>query len=78
MHLFAEKLTPRRSSQLGMFDDPVGRVERSARVAEVKRRINAKHGRFMLRSAATLPFVEVYRDSANGYDICDVRGKVCF
>jgi hypothetical protein len=27
----------------------------------------------MLRSAATLPLVEVYRDTANGYDICDVR-----
>src|SRR6185312_15017893 len=29
-----------------------------------------------LRSAATLPLVEVYREEANGYDICDVRGEV--
>ena len=47
-------------------------------LAEVKRAINAKVGRFAVRSAATLPLVEVYRDDANGYDICDVRGKVCF
>jgi hypothetical protein len=40
--------------------------------------INVKQGRFALRSAATLPLAEVYRDQANGYDICDVRGKVCF
>ncbi len=75
MHLFAEHLTPRGASQMGLFD---GAGDRAEKVAEVKREINARHGRFMLRSAATLPLAEVYRDSANGYDICDVRGKVCF
>jgi DNA polymerase V len=79
MHLFAERLTPRGSSQLGLFEGPAGRAERSARVAEVKRQINAKHGRFMVRSGATLALPdEIYRDQAHSYDICDVRGKVCF
>jgi hypothetical protein len=45
--------------------------------AEVERAIDAKVARFAMRSAATLPSVEVYRDDANGHDICDVRGKVC-
>ena len=35
-------------------------------------------GRFTLRSGATLPLADVYRDEAQGYDICDVRGKICF
>ena len=79
MHLFAEGLTPRVASQLGLFEGPAGRVERSARLAAVKREINAKVGRFMVRSGATLALPdEIYRDSAHGYDICDVRGKVCF
>ena len=75
MHLFAEKLTPRSTTQLGLFDRDDGRA---AKLATVKRQINAGHGRFAARSAATLPLVEVYRDGANEYDICDVRGKVCF
>jgi hypothetical protein len=40
--------------------------------------VNEVHGRFALRSAATLPLFEVYKDPANEFDICDVRGKVCF
>ena len=40
--------------------------------------MNERQGRFALRSAATLPLFDVYRDQANGYDICDVRGKACF
>jgi DNA polymerase V len=60
---------------MGLFEGPGGRAER---VGEVKREINARHGRFALRSSATLPLEGVYRDPANGYDICDVRGKVCF
>jgi hypothetical protein len=75
MHLFAEQLTPKGSSQLGLFDIPRPRTEL---LSVVKREINERHGRFALRSAATLPLVSVYRDSANEYDICDVRGKVCF
>ncbi|HEV3163495.1 MAG TPA: nucleotidyltransferase [Isosphaeraceae bacterium] len=75
MHLIAERLTPRASAPLGLFEPP---SERAERVARVKREINTRDGRFALRSAATLPLVGVYRDAAQGYDICDVRGKICF
>jgi DNA polymerase V len=75
MHLLATGLTHRGASQLGLFDGGPGRAEA---VADVKRAINAKHGRFLLRSAATLPLAAIYRDPANQYDICDIRGKVCF
>lgn len=75
MHLIAEHLTPRREAPLGLFEPP---GERAIAVANVKRAVNERHGRFVLRSAATLPLVGVYRDPANGYDICDVRGKICF
>jgi nucleotidyltransferase/DNA polymerase involved in DNA repair len=75
MHLIAERLTPRRQAPLGLFDPRDGRAEALARL---KREVNARHGRFTLRSAATLPLAAVYRDTANGYDICDVRGKICF
>jgi nucleotidyltransferase/DNA polymerase involved in DNA repair len=75
MHLFAEALTPRAPAQLSLFDPPVGRAEA---VAEVKRAINGKHGRFMLRSAATLPLREIYRDTSNSFDICDIHAKICF
>jgi nucleotidyltransferase/DNA polymerase involved in DNA repair len=75
MHLIAERLTPRGEAPLGLFEPPGDRAEA---VARVKREVNARHGRFVLRSAATLPLAPVYRDAANGYDICDVRGKICF
>ncbi len=44
----------------------------------VEREVNAKIGRFAVRSGATLPLCDVYRDEAQSYDICDVRGKMCF
>ena len=75
MHLIAEQLTPRAQAPLGLFDRADPRVETLARL---KREVNARHGRFMLRSAATLPLAAIYKDVANGYDICDVRGKICF
>jgi DNA polymerase V len=75
MHLFAERLTPKLPSQLGLFDPDGSRAEA---VAHLKREVNRRHGRFAVRSAATLPLVGVYRDPSNGYDICDVRGKMCF
>lgn len=75
MHLFADLLSPRRTWQRGLFEPPVGRAEA---VAELKRYVNRRHGRFALRSAATLPLAAIYRDRANSYDICDVRGKMCF
>ena len=75
MHLIAERLTPASQCPLGLFDPP---GDRAAAVARLKRAVNARHGRFKLRSAATLPLVSVYRDTANEYDICDIRGKLCF
>lgn len=75
MHLIAEQLTPKRQAPLGLFEPP---SERAEAVARLKRAVNARHGRFVLRSAATLPLAAIYRDTANGYDICDVRGKICF
>ena len=76
MHLIAEKLRPRRDGQLGLFE-PEGKA-RALAVAEVKREVNRRIGRFALRSGATLPLRSIYQDTANGYDICDVRGKSCF
>jgi hypothetical protein len=75
MHLFAEALRPRSRSQLGLFDLPGERAEAMARL---KREVNVRHGRFALRSAATLPLALIYRDTSNEYDICDVHGKMCF
>ena len=77
MQLIAEHLVPRGQAQLGLFDRPEA-VARSAALATLKRDVNLRQGRFALRSAATLPIAHLYRDIANGYDICDVRGKSCF
>ena len=75
MQLIAEHLTPRGSAPLGLFEPPVGHADA---VAKIKREINDRHGRFALRSGATLAINALYQDTANSYDICDVRGKVCF
>ena len=75
MHLFAEWLTPKLPRQLGLFDPDGSRAEA---VARLKREVNRRHGRFAVRSGATLPLVGVYADPSNEYDICDVRGKMCF
>jgi hypothetical protein len=75
MHLIAEKLRARAQAQLGLFEPS---PERAEALARLKREVNSRHGRFALRSAATLPLVSVYRDTSNAYDICDVRGKSCF
>jgi nucleotidyltransferase/DNA polymerase involved in DNA repair len=75
MHVIAEQLTPRTPRPLGLFEPPADRAEA---IAHVKREINARHGRFALRSAATLALGAIYADPANEYDICDVRGKICF
>jgi nucleotidyltransferase/DNA polymerase involved in DNA repair len=77
MHLIAERLEPRGCVQLGLFDPPAER-QRAEALARLKRTVNDRHGRFVLRSAATLPLKSIYADPANGYDICDVRGKICF
>jgi nucleotidyltransferase/DNA polymerase involved in DNA repair len=75
MHLNASQLCRPGYVQLGLFDPPDGRARA---VAEAKRKANAAVGRFAVRSGATLPLADVYRDGAQGYDICDVRGKTCF
>jgi DNA polymerase V len=77
MHLIAEDLTARGDCPLALFDPPERRARAEA-VARLKREVNARHGRFVLRSAATLPLAAIYRDTANEYDICDIRGKMCF
>lgn len=75
MHLIAEHLTPRSAAPLGLFDPP---GERADSIARLKHDVNLRHGRFALRSAATLALPAVYQDTANSYDICDVHGKSCF
>jgi DNA polymerase V len=75
MHVTASQLKRPGFVQLGLFDPPEGR---SRAVATLKREVNARVGRFALRSGGTLPLADVYRDREQGYDICDVRGKVCF
>ncbi|WP_435010509.1 DNA polymerase Y family protein [Tundrisphaera lichenicola] len=77
MQIIAEHLIPRSRAQLGLFDRPEA-AARATAVARIKREINLRHGRFAVRSAATLPLASIYQDSANGYDICDIRGKSCF
>jgi hypothetical protein len=76
MHLLAEQLCDRNRVQLSLF--PNLEAPRIERVAEVKRSINALLGRFAVRSGETLPIAEIYADEANDFDICDVRGKICF
>ncbi|HEY7328587.1 MAG TPA: nucleotidyltransferase [Gemmataceae bacterium] len=75
MHIIASQLRKPGYVQLGLFDRP---QEQERAVAEVKKEINTEVGRFALRSGATLPLADIYRDEAQSYDICDVRGKICF
>jgi nucleotidyltransferase/DNA polymerase involved in DNA repair len=75
MHLIAGKLTARQYAQRSLFEesDPRQQV-----IDRVKRLINQRLGRFAIRSGATLPLDDIYRDVTNSYDICDVYGKTCF
>jgi hypothetical protein len=75
LHLVASQLRWPGAVQLGLFEPP---AERASAVAKLKREVNARVGRFALRSAATLFLGDLYRDEAYGYEICDVRGKICF
>jgi nucleotidyltransferase/DNA polymerase involved in DNA repair len=77
MHLIAEHLAPKAQAQLSLFDRPED-TARADSVAQLKREVNLRQGRFAIRSAATLPLAAIYQDTANGYDICDIRGKSCF
>jgi nucleotidyltransferase/DNA polymerase involved in DNA repair len=76
MHLLAEQLTDCHLVQKSLF--PNVEPSRTEQVAEVKRSINNRLGRFIVRSGETLPLAEIYADEANDFDICDVRGKICF
>ncbi len=73
--LVATDLRRGRGEQLTLFDPPD--PQRDA-VAAAKAAVNARFGRFKVRSGATLYLPAVYADPANDFDICDVRGKVCF
>lgn len=75
MHVIAERLSSRRCFQRGLFDQP---SELQQRLADAKRQINERIGRFALRSASTLPLTELYLDPANNYEVCDIQGKTCF
>ncbi|WP_254510210.1 hypothetical protein [Anatilimnocola floriformis] len=75
MHFFAGKLQYPGKRQLSLFDPPQVRDDK---LRQLKAEVNQRHGRFALRSAATLPLTEIYADVSNGYGICDVQGKTCF
>jgi DNA polymerase V len=75
LHIIAVRLEQVRRRPCGLFEAP---DEQAQAIAKVKREINARCGRFAVRSGATLPLYEAYRDAAQSYDICDVRGKMCF
>ena len=77
MPLIAEDLAPRGQASLPFFDPP-GRRGLAEAVDRLKEEVNGRIGRFALRSGATLYLPAIYRDSANDFDICDIRGKVCF
>jgi nucleotidyltransferase/DNA polymerase involved in DNA repair len=77
MHLIAEDLCPHGQHAQDLFESPRRRAMAEA-VARLKEQVNNRHGRFALRSAATLHLPAIYRDVANAYDICDIRGKICF
>jgi nucleotidyltransferase/DNA polymerase involved in DNA repair len=75
MHLDASDLRRPGFRQRGLFEPP---EEQARAVARVKREVNAKLGRFKLRSAATVPLADIYRDEAQSFNVCDIRGKMCF
>jgi DNA polymerase V len=75
LHLVASDLRRQSSWQQSLFEDADPTADA---VAKVKREINQELGRFKLRSGATLYANDFYRDPANEYDVCDVRGKFCF
>jgi DNA polymerase V len=75
MHVLATELRRGQGVQLSLFDPPDPKRQK---VAAAKRAVNERYGRFKVRSAATLYLPAVYADPANDFDICDVRGKICF
>lgn len=75
MHVIAPELRRAKGFQLSLFDAPDPRRDS---LGDVKEAVNRRFGRFTLRSAATLRLPRVYADPSNAYDICDVKGKICF
>ena len=75
MHLFAEQLAPEGMTQLSLFDAPASKEDV---IDAIKEEVNARHGRFALRSAATLSLTEIYSDPATYREVCDIRGKHVF
>ena len=75
MHLIAGDLRKDGYVQRSLFDPP---DEPEAALAVAKAAINEKVGRFAVRSGATLFLPEMYRDRSHEFDVCDIRGKICF
>jgi len=75
MYLIAGDLRKDGYVQRSLFDPP---DEPEASVAEAKAAVNDKYGRFAVRSAATLYIPEMYKDRSHEFDVCDIRGKICF
>jgi DNA polymerase V len=75
LHVIASKLRRGGVWQASLFEQPDPRLDR---LAEVKRVVNERLGRFKLRSGATLFANDFYRDPANNHEVCDIRGKFCF
>ena len=73
MHLIAERIQFKKDAQTSIFQkEPEKSLTGTANF------VNRHTGRFSVRSAATLPLTDIYRDDANEYDICDIYGKTCF
>jgi DNA polymerase V len=75
MHVVASRLVRPAGWQQSLFEQDDTRLDTLARV---KHEVNDRLGRWKLRSGATLFANDFYQDSANEYEICDVRGKFCF
>jgi DNA polymerase V len=75
MHHIASELQYPGHRQLSLFDPP---RRADQRIVSLMHQVNDRHGRFAVRSAATLPLAEIYADDAHSYDICDIHGKMCF
>ncbi len=75
LHVLATELRRGQGFQMSLFDRP---DPRTVKIAAVKQAVNDKLGRFTLRSGETLRLPAVYADPANQFDICDIRGKICF
>ena len=73
LHLIAGSIARRQERQLSLFDSKA-----KPRVDQLKKNINDKLGRFVIRSGATLHLPELYQDASHNYEICDVQGKMCF